>query len=182
MELWKQNVEELKQSRRARFTLPNGQTYEAGEIDAVVETRLGTLSGNHRKAAGWKSSRTVQVKDDLDFAFKKIQTVVQRRSTETENKELLLELCDALVRHGVPTEKVGTFVIVNALTPWGQQYTDSLMLPKFKRSGGYAPQTRGGSANTSQAYSTPDLGVDKAESARQELIFPCPRCGCPGGH
>ena len=97
-----QNVDELRQSRSIKLDL-NGVHYEVGEIDPIVESegfRDGeVLSGNHREAARWKSRRKIPIKDDLDWALKHMAVVAQRIATETEQVELVTELCEALVRH-----------------------------------------------------------------------------------
>jgi hypothetical protein len=182
------NVSDLRRSRKI-----------VGELMPVVRAKGSphhdgeTLNGRHRKEAGWSSVVEMQIETDLDFWVRRLHFLVQRRSTEQELMETFDNICSELEKGGHKTETVAHYVVAN-LSPFKEGYTLALIKDRYKRSGGYSSSVEAGS-NYSQSSSSPMTATTDPSKVRfsftdrrdnensvSEIIYPCPRCGCPAKH
>jgi hypothetical protein len=144
----KEHVEDLKRSRKL-----------VGEIDAVVKDQFGRIiAGRHRSAAGWKTKRVLESKDNLDYLVKRLHSTVQRHSTLEEQSQMFRAICEEIEKQGkIPKEKIGHYVLTH-ISPYKQTYTQDLIPDEFKQQSKQRFENNG---NTKSFSKNPDISSFK---------------------
>lgn len=95
--------EELKRSKRVI-----GELYPI-----IVDKRTGnTLVGNHRKAAGWRSVRLIDTKDEMQALQIQQAGMIQHGNSMNDHLRVLRRMCELAEKaHGIQKQKVGKYVV-----------------------------------------------------------------------
>ena len=167
-------VGELKRSR----TL-------VGELLPVVVDQTGrVLNGRHRRRAGWRSTVTVSVSDELDFLVKRLHFLVQRRSSQAEHAEAFAAICAELERRGMEAAAIAEHVVAR-ISPFEKSYTYALVQERFKsaRAARYGQQAEAPTVGTSPPFTSitdaSGVVIRQRTGAAQQQTVSCPNCFTP---
>jgi hypothetical protein len=121
-----------------------------GELYPVIKARFPDgeekiISGNHRTAAGWKSLKTIPVKNEFEFLKMQLAATVQRKSSFEEQAQMIRKICDYLAKEaGMQKEKIGNHVskTIRGIT---KSYLYEMIPDEYKRgrSSGEAAKLKG---------------------------------------
>lgn len=153
-----------------------------GEIPGhpIVKTDTGkTLDGNHRSEAGFKNVVTVHIASEVDFWEKRWALVTaQRRSTMSEQAEIVSQLCGALEGSGMERSKIASYVVRNEVQNGGnfkQSYMYALIPNKYKQERPsrdfQSPEKSSDELPESFFVKNPDSGEPAPE------LYTCGKCG-----
>ena len=100
-------------------------------VPIVVDQNGEVLSGRHRQKADeqW-TTRSVQVKDELDRLLKIVHFNVQRRPTQKETAERLLAIAEILEKQGVVEHDICRAMAT--VLPYSQRHIERLLPAKYK--------------------------------------------------
>jgi len=157
-----------------------------GELLPVIVDQKGrVINGRHRLEAGWRSKVVWNVKDDRDYALKRLHFLgVQRQSTISERAEAIGFLCQALEADGLSGKALIDKVLEES--PWGTAYTYEFIPNRYKRSGGYDRAPRQGRPELHSVELEPVIQDKKSGVVMQRSTTPlgdprpvvrsCPNC------
>ena len=99
-------VRDLRNSRK------DGELYPVIKAKILSSGKTKILSGHHRSAAGWKSIKIIEVKNDYEFLRLQLASMVQRNSSFEEKTRIINKICEIYSKEDhTPKEKVAARVV-----------------------------------------------------------------------